>query len=86
MKHGPYAGIKSEIKLVQVTGRLSNAEVGRMVREAEKYRVADDKNRKKIIAMNALQADANNVKKGVRPTPSTWELESAIPSMPVSLL
>jgi len=44
------------------TGRLSQSEVDRMVREAEQYKAEDESNRKRIEAKNALENYAYSIR------------------------
>merc|ERR1740138_1456827 len=44
------------------TGRLSQSEVDRMVREAEQYKAEDESNRKRIEAKNSLENYAYSIR------------------------
>merc|ERR1711944_228277 len=48
-------GKTNQITITNEKGRLSQAEIDRMVNEAEKYRAEDDANRQKIEAKNGLE-------------------------------
>merc|ERR1712183_592328 len=48
-------GKSNQITITNEKGRLSQAEIDRMVSEAEKYRAEDEQNRAKIEAKNGLE-------------------------------
>jgi len=48
-------GKSNQITITNEKGRLSQAEIDRMVQEAEKYRAEDETNRQKIEAKNGLE-------------------------------
>jgi L1 cell adhesion molecule like protein len=48
-------GKSNQITITNEKGRLSQAEIDRMVQEAEKFRAEDDANKQKIEAKNALE-------------------------------
>merc|ERR1712226_1845430 len=48
-------GKSNQITITNEKGRLSQAEIDRMVQEAEKYRGEDEANRKKVEAKNGLE-------------------------------
>merc|ERR1712209_137947 len=48
-------GKSNQITITNEKGRLSQAEIDRMVNEAEKYRAEDESNRQKIEAKNGLE-------------------------------
>merc|ERR1712217_240951 len=48
-------GKKNQITITWEKGRLSQAEIDRMVQEAEKYREEDEQNKTKIEAKNGLE-------------------------------
>merc|ERR1719401_361871 len=48
-------GKSNQITITNEKGRLSQAEIDRMVQEAEKYRAEDESNRSKIEAKNGLE-------------------------------
>merc|ERR1711933_506279 len=48
-------GKSNQITITNEKGRLSQAEIDRMVQEAEKYRAEDESNRAKIEAKNGLE-------------------------------
>ena len=47
------------------TGRLSKDEIEKMVRDAEKYKEEDDKQRDRLQAKNALESYAFNMKQTI---------------------
>merc|ERR1719492_616817 len=49
------SGKSNQITITNEKGRLSQAEIDRMVQEAEKYRAEDEQNRSKIEAKNGLE-------------------------------
>merc|ERR1712151_1210451 len=48
-------GKSNQITITNEKGRLSQAEIDRMVQEAEKYRAEDEQNKSKIEAKNGLE-------------------------------
>merc|ERR1712066_1087185 len=48
-------GKSNQITITNEKGRLSQAEIDRMVQEAEKYKAEDDANKQKIEAKNGLE-------------------------------
>ena len=48
-------GKSNQITITNEKGRLSQAEIDRMVQEAEKYREEDEQNKSKIEAKNGLE-------------------------------
>merc|ERR1712207_61607 len=48
-------GKSNQITITNEKGRLSQAEIDRMVQEAEKYRAEDESNKQKIEAKNGLE-------------------------------
>merc|ERR1712050_37107 len=48
-------GRSNQITITNEKGRLSQAEIDRMVQEAEKYKAEDDANKQKIEAKNGLE-------------------------------
>ena len=52
----------AHITITNNKGRLSEADIDRLVKEAEKYKDQDDKLRKKVEAKNALEAYCVNIK------------------------
>merc|ERR1712241_1016029 len=48
-------GKSNQITITNEKGRLSQAEIDRMVQEAEKYRAEDESNRSKVEAKNGLE-------------------------------
>uniref|UniRef100_A0AC34RB15 Heat shock protein 70 n=2 Tax=Panagrolaimus sp. JU765 TaxID=591449 RepID=A0AC34RB15_9BILA len=55
-------GKKNNITITNDKGRLSKDEIDRMVNEAEKYRVDDEKQRDRIAAKNSLESYCFNMK------------------------
>jgi len=55
-------GKENKITITNDKGRLSKEEIERMVNDAEKYKAADEQQREKIAAKNALESYAFNVK------------------------
>ncbi|RZF36623.1 hypothetical protein LSTR_LSTR007326 [Laodelphax striatellus] len=49
-------------------GRLSKEEIDRMVRDAEKYKAEDDRQRKRVVARNRLESYALSVKQALQET------------------
>ncbi|KEH25725.1 heat shock cognate 70 kDa-like protein [Medicago truncatula] len=56
------SGIDKRFKIVNDKGRLSQEEVDRMIREADKYKDEDMRHRKKVEARNALEMYAYNMR------------------------
>merc|ERR1712183_754410 len=48
-------GKSNQITITNEKGRLSQAEIDRMVQEAEKFRAEDEQNRSKVEAKNGLE-------------------------------
>lgn len=48
------SGLRSKITFTCDKARLSNEEIKRMIKDAEKYNFEDDENRKKVEAKEAL--------------------------------
>jgi len=59
-------GKKSNITITNDKGRLSQAEIERMVREAEQYKAQDDETRLKIEAKNGLENYSYSLKNTLR--------------------
>ncbi|PRP75878.1 hypothetical protein PROFUN_15414 [Planoprotostelium fungivorum] len=59
-------GKKSNITITNDKGRLSQADIERMVREAEQYKAEDDLNRQKIEAKNGLENYSYSLKNTLR--------------------
>jgi len=55
-------GKQNKITITNDKGRLSKEEIDQMVKDAEKYRDEDDKQKEKITAKNALEGFAFNLK------------------------
>merc|ERR1712166_1459554 len=55
-------GKEQKIQIKNDTGRLSQSEVDRMVREAEEYKAEDESNRKRIEAKNSLENYAYSIR------------------------
>merc|ERR1712134_153786 len=49
------SGKTNQITITNEKGRLSQAEIDRMVQEAEKYRAEDEQNKQKVEAKNGLE-------------------------------
>lgn len=49
------SGRSEKITITNDKGRLSKADIDRMLSEAEKYREEDEKQREKIVARNSLE-------------------------------
>jgi len=58
-------GIEKNIQIKNDSGRLSQSEVDRMVREAEQYKAEDEANRKRIEAKNQLENYAYSIRNTV---------------------
>merc|ERR1740117_1453310 len=58
-------GKEQKIQIKNDTGRLSQSEVDRMVREAEQYKAEDETNRKRIEAKNSLENYAYSIRNTV---------------------
>ncbi|KAL7828594.1 hypothetical protein SRHO_G00322280 [Serrasalmus rhombeus] len=58
-------GKENKITITNDKGRLSKAEIERMVQEADKYRAEDEMQREKIAAKNNLESYAFNIKNSV---------------------
>ena len=58
-------GKENKIVITNDKGRLSKEDIERMVKEAEKYKADDDKQRDKIQAKNSLESYAYNMKSTV---------------------
>ena len=56
------SGRRHKITITNDKGRLSKAEIERMVNEADKYKEDDERQRERIAAKNALEAYAYNMK------------------------
>lgn len=59
-------GKKNKITITNDKGRLSQADIDRMVREAERFKEEDDKNKEKIEAKNGLENYAYNIRNAIR--------------------
>jgi len=58
-------GKSNKITITNDKGRLSKADIDRMVNEAEKYKVEDDAQRERIAAKNALESYALGMKQSM---------------------
>jgi L1 cell adhesion molecule like protein len=58
-------GEENKITVINDNGRLSKEEIECMVKDAEKYRAEDEKQRQKISAQNALESYCLNMKSSV---------------------
>ncbi|EDX13299.1 Heat-shock-protein-70Ab [Drosophila simulans] len=63
-------GKAKNITIKNDKGRLSQAEIDRMVNEAEKYADEDEKQRQRITSRNALESYVFNVKQAVDQAPA----------------
>ena len=54
--------LKNKITITNDEGHLSKDEVDRMVQDAEKYRLEDEKQRDRVAAKNSLESYCFNVK------------------------
>ncbi|EDW42436.1 GM26002 [Drosophila sechellia] len=63
-------GKAKNITIKNDKGRLSQAEIDRMVNEAEKYADEDEKQRQRITSRNALESYVFNVKQSVEQAPA----------------
>ncbi|KAJ5066892.1 mediator of RNA polymerase ii transcription subunit 37c-related [Anaeramoeba ignava] len=59
-------GIKNQITIKNEKGRLSKEQIEQMVRDAEKFREEDEKQKEKIEARNQLESYAYNMRNTVR--------------------
>jgi len=69
-------GKKSNITITNDKGRLSQAEIERMVREAEQYKAQDDVTRQKVEAKNGLENYAYSLKNTIRDEATSAKLSS----------
>jgi len=69
-------GKKSNITITNDKGRLSQAEIERMVREAEQYKAQDDVTRQKVEAKNGLENYAYSLKNTIRDEATGAKLSS----------
>ncbi|XP_047964880.1 heat shock cognate 70 kDa protein-like [Salvia hispanica] len=60
------SGVKNSITITNHKGRLSSEEIERMVGEAEKYRLEDEKHKKKVEARYAVEHYAYNMRNAIR--------------------
>jgi len=58
-------GNKNNITITNEKGRLSQADIDRMVRESEKYKAEDERNRERIEARNGLEHYAYSLKNSI---------------------
>lgn len=58
-------GKQNKITITNDKGRLSKDEIERMVKEADDYKVDDEKQRERIQAKNSLESYAFNIKQTV---------------------
>jgi len=59
-------GRSEKITITNDKGRLSKEEIEKMVREAEKYKVDDDKNKERVEAKNGLENYAYTIKNTIK--------------------
>jgi len=69
-------GKKSNITITNDKGRLSQAEIERMVREAEQYKAQDDVTRQKVEAKNGLENYAYSLKNTIRDEATSAKLSA----------
>ena len=70
-------GRTNNITITNDKGRLSKADIDRMVSEAEKYKEEDERQRQKIAARNSLETYAYNIKQTVEDPNVENKLNSA---------
>ena len=70
-------GRTNNITITNDKGRLSKADIDRMVSEAEKYKEEDERQRQKIAARNSLESYAYNIKQTVEDPNVENKLNSA---------
>ncbi|XP_044292597.1 heat shock-related 70 kDa protein 2 [Varanus komodoensis] len=58
-------GKENKITITNDKGRLSKDDIDRMVQEAERYKAEDESNRERVVAKNALESYAYNIKQTV---------------------
>ncbi|PNX85352.1 heat shock cognate 70 kDa [Trifolium pratense] len=58
-------GVNKKVKIINHRGRLSNEEIERMIKEAEKYKEEDKRYKKNAEARNALQTYAYNMRNAI---------------------
>ena len=81
-------GKSSNITIKNESGRLSQADIDKMVSEAEKYKDEDDKQRERVTARNQLESYVFNVKQAVEAAAdklSTEDKDSALKACDESL-
>lgn len=62
----PVSGEKNQITLINREGRLGKEEIDRMVHEAERYRIEDERFQRKVLAKNSLENYAYSLRKLVK--------------------
>jgi len=70
-------GKSQNIKIKNDKGRLSEAEIKRMVEEAEKYKDEDEKLREKVSAKNGLETFAYSLKNSINQEPLSSKIDSS---------
>jgi len=70
-------GKTQNIKIKNDKGRLSEAEIKRMVEEAEKYKEEDEQLREKVSAKNGLETFAYSLKNSIGQEPLASKIDSA---------
>jgi L1 cell adhesion molecule like protein len=69
-------GKKNNITITNDKGRLSQADIERMVREAEQFKAQDDQNRQRIEAKNGLENYSYSLKNTLRDEATASKLSS----------
>jgi len=70
-------GKSQNIKIKNDKGRLSEAEIKRMVEEAEKYKEEDEKLREKVSAKNGLETFTYSLKNSINQEPLSSKIDPA---------
>jgi len=70
-------GKSQNIKIKNDKGRLSEAEIKRMVEEAEKYKEEDEQLREKVSAKNGLETFAYSLKNSINQEPLSSKIDSS---------
>jgi len=70
-------GKSQNIKIKNDKGRLSEAEIKRMVEEAEKYKDQDEKLRERVSAKNGLETFAYSLKNSINQEPLSSKISAA---------
>jgi len=70
-------GKSQNIKIKNDKGRLSEAEIKRMVEEAEQYKEEDEKLREKVSAKNGLETFAYSLKNSINQEPLSSKIDAS---------